>query len=370
MGPIQTQVRRGVVRPAAGSNTARVMGTVGVLSVLVLALACTPSPAAPPSGAGKTDAGNLEMTRLTIGTARDPNLGSQLIIAKEMGYFKDNGLNDVSLQFFPSGGDLVSAMAAKAVPMGSGGSVPTTTLRAGGFNAQVLAQQADISGAQQIVARQQILKPKDLEGKKIATNFGTVSEMLVLSMMKEFGLARDKVTLVNMGPAEMVTAITRGDVDAASLWEPWSTQAVKGGARRLVTGTTSYAADRSGPLQLVGDHALLIADAEFISKNPQTVTAVMKSLLEATRLIDRDPDKAAEVVGQELKVEPTEMKTMMSQNRYTMAIDGKLASDMNTLSAFLSQAGKLKSPVKADDWVNPDPLKKVQPDLVSWTPSK
>jgi hypothetical protein len=39
---------------------------------------------------------------------------------------------------------------------------------------------------------------------------------------------------------------------------------------------------------------------------------------------------------------------------------------MNIEASFLSQHGKLKSPLQAQDWVYPGPLAKVDPSMVTW----
>jgi ABC-type nitrate/sulfonate/bicarbonate transport system substrate-binding protein len=305
-------------------------------------------------------------TSLPIGTSRDPNNGALVILATRLNYFADNGL-DVSIKYFPSAGDLVSAMAAGALNVGAGGTVPTTTLRAGGFPVVVLAQQADISNVQEVVVAKDIVTPKDFEGKKLGAAFGTVSEMLANAMLVRYKIPANSVTLVNLGPADMVTAVLRGDIAGACLWEPWCTQAVKGGAHRLLSGSESYIPNQTGPIDLLGDHGVLVASKPWVDKNPQIVSAVLRSLLKATQFLAANPDKAAQVVGKELEVPADEMKGFMARNRYSMAIDPKLIKDMTAEAAFLQSHGKLKSPVKPSEWVDTAPLRQIAPRLVTWS---
>ena len=305
-------------------------------------------------------------TSLAIGTSRDPNNGALLILATRLNYFSDNGL-DVSIKYFPSAGDLVGAMAAGALNLGAGGTVPTTTLRAGGFPVVVLAQQADISNVQEIVVAKNITTPKDLEGKKLGANFGTVSEMLADAAMAHYNLPANSIALVNLAPADMVTALLRGDIAGACLWEPWCTQAVKGGAHRLLSGSESYIPNQTGPIDLLGDHGVLVAPKPWVDQNPQVVSAVLRALLKASQFLAANPDKAAEVVGKELEVPTDQMKGFMARNHYSMAIDPKLIKDMSAEAAFLQNHGKLKSPVKPSDWVDTTPLKQVSAKLVTWS---
>jgi ABC-type nitrate/sulfonate/bicarbonate transport system substrate-binding protein len=310
-------------------------------------------------------ASSASLTSLPIGTSSDPNNGALVIIATRMNYFQDNGL-DVSIKYFPSAGDLVSAMAAGALNIGAGGTVPTTTLRAGGFPVVLLAQQADISNVQEIVAAKGINEPKDFIGKKIGATFGTISEMLATTMLNRFHVSADKVTLVNLAPADMVTALIRGDIAGAALWEPWCSQAVKAGAHRMMSGSQSYIAGQTGAIDLIGDHGVLVAAKPWVDQNPQLVAAVLKAQVRALQLINTDPDKAAEVVGAELKVSPADMKSFMARDRYSLTINAKLIRDMNVEESFLQGRGKLKTPVKPSEWVDTAPLHTVSSKLVTW----
>ena len=100
-------------------------------------------------------------TAVTIGTAKDPNLASQIVIAREKGFFKEAGVN-VTVNYFPSGGDLMAAVVGHSVEMGSSGSTPTITLRARPYPIKILSQIADISGAEQIIVNASITSHESL----------------------------------------------------------------------------------------------------------------------------------------------------------------------------------------------------------------
>src|SRR5688572_13089043 len=70
----------------------------------------------------------IAQTKVTLGTAKDPNLGSQIVIARERGFFKEAGI-DAEIKLFPSGGDLAAAFVGGSVHMGSSGATPVTILR-------------------------------------------------------------------------------------------------------------------------------------------------------------------------------------------------------------------------------------------------
>ncbi len=119
----------------------------------------------------------ISQTKVTIGTARDPNLGAQIVIAREKGFFREAGL-DADIKYFPSGGDLMSAFVGGSVAYGSAGATPVLTIRSRPFPLKIIAQMSDISGAQQILVKRSVNSLDALRGKKIGLMRGTASEAL------------------------------------------------------------------------------------------------------------------------------------------------------------------------------------------------
>lgn len=306
----------------------------------------------------------LEKTDVAIGTAKDPNLGAEIVIAREKGYFKKAGLN-VVVKYFPSGGDLLAAVVGGSVDLGSSGSTPTSTLRGRPYPIKILAQMADISGAQQLIVKKDINGLKDLEGKRVAMLKGTASELLFDSFVKAFGFNQAKVKIVAMGPTEMLSSFIRGDVDAVNLWEPHTTRARKlGNGHILVSGTTSFVKGMEGPNRIYGDHSTLFARESIIAKNPKMVRAALRALAQAVDYIATDPGGANSILAKEFGMSEADMRGIMKKNSYTMVLDDVLVKDLNRLAAFLYSLKKVNSKLSAMDWIDPAPLKDVRPDWV------
>ncbi len=64
----------------------------------------------------------------------------------------------------------------------------------------------------------EIKEPKDLEGKKIGTVFGSFAHRQILTWMKEHHI---KPLLENQTIDQQMTALTSGNLYAAALWEPY-----------------------------------------------------------------------------------------------------------------------------------------------------
>lgn len=307
---------------------------------------------------------SLAQTKVTIGTAKDPNLGAQLIIARERGFFRDAGL-DAEIKYFPSGGDLMAAFVGGSVQIGSSGATPTTTLRARPYPVKIVAQISDISGAQQLIVKQNVRSLDELYGKRVGLMRGTASEALFNSIVKTHGFDAAKVEIVSMGPAEMLQAFVRGDVAAVALWEPHTTRARKsGGGKVLVSGTASFLSGKAQPNRIYGDHATLFSTETFVREQGATVRAVLTALARASDFIDKNRSDAIAILAKEFELDPADMADIVAVNRYTLMLDDEMVDDLNKLADFLYGLKRIPTQVRAADWIDSAPLKAVRPDLV------
>jgi|ERR1043166_4783278 ABC-type nitrate/sulfonate/bicarbonate transport system substrate-binding protein len=306
----------------------------------------------------------LAQTKITLGSAKDPNLGSQFVIARDRGFFRDAGL-DAEIKYFPSGGDLMAAFVGGSVQMGSSGATPVTTLRARPYPVKIVSQISDISGAQQLIVKQNVKSLDELYGKRIGLLRGTASEALFNSIVKAYGFDASKVELIGMGPAEMLQGFVRGDLAGVSLWEPHSTRARKaGGGKILASGTQSYIAGKEGPNRIYGDHSILFATDTFVRENAATVRAVLTALARANDFIDKNRAEAIALLGKEFELDTADMAGIVAVNHYTLTLDDQMSADLNRLADFLFELKRIPSQVRAADWIDPAPLRAVRADLV------
>jgi NitT/TauT family transport system substrate-binding protein len=307
----------------------------------------------------------VAQTAVSIGTAKDPNLASQIVVARERGFFKDAGL-DVTVNYFPSGGDLMAAVVGRSVQMGSSGSTPAITLRARPYPIKILSQIADISDAVQIVVSKSITSLDALYGKKIGIMKNTGSQALFESFAKAYDFDIGKVEFAYMAPTEMLASFSRGDVAAISVWEPFTTRARKlFQGKTLVTGVHSYIPEKQGERRIYGDHSVLFSTESFIRENPATINAVLTALARSDDYIESNRSEVTNILGKEFGVDPADMTDIMMENRYTLAIDNQLADDIDRLTDFLYGQKNIESKPQARTWIDPAYLREVRRQLVT-----
>jgi ABC-type nitrate/sulfonate/bicarbonate transport system substrate-binding protein len=303
-------------------------------------------------------------TKVSIGTARDPNLGAQIVIAREKGFFRDAGI-DADINYFPSGGDLMSAFVGGSVAYGSAGATPVLTIRSRPFPLKIIAQISDISGAQQLLVKKPVNSLDALRGKKIGMLRGTASEALFNSIAKAYNFDPASVELVNMGPTEMITAFVRGDVDAVALWEPHSSKARKlGDGKTLISGTQSFLTGSPVAKRVYGDHAVLFATESTLKQQPAVTKAVLTALQKADDFIEQHRAEAVQILAKEYTLEPAEMEAIMNVNKFTLTLDDQLVADMDSLGRFLYAIKRIPNAVNTRDAIDAAALKSMRPDLV------
>jgi ABC-type nitrate/sulfonate/bicarbonate transport system substrate-binding protein len=303
-------------------------------------------------------------TKIAIGTAKDPNLAAQLVIARDKGFFKEAGL-DATISDFPSGGDMMAAFVGGSVQVATAGATPVITLGARPFPIAIVAQVSDISGAQQLLVHEGVNSLEQLYGKKVGVLKGTASEALFNSIEKSYGLDPSKFEIVNLGPTEMMQTFARNQVDAVALWEPHSTRAREAGkGKTLVSGTTSFIPGKEGPRRVYGDHAVLFTSQDFAQKNPDTVKKVITAIDKANGYLKSNRKEAVGILANAFQLTSEQMDHIVDVNDYTLLIDEQMIADMNKLSSFLAALNKIPPGVDVRSWMSTAALKSVAPDMV------
>ena len=146
----------------------------------------------------------------------------------------------------------------------------------------------------------QQLKPLALEAKAKGTpmTFAMTYPPGTHAMWTRYWLAagginpdRD-VSLITIPPAQMVANMKVGKMDGYCVGEPWGARAIADGIG--FTAITTQQIWRDHPEKVLG------FTEEFATKNPKTVKAVMRAVLEASQWNDKleNRTRMAEVVGQ------------------------------------------------------------------------
>ena len=214
-----------------------------------------------------------------------------LTLAKEAGIFKKNGL-DVNIRKIPQ------ASRHLAIQSGDIQCAATTVetwiaWNANGVATKQLFQLDKSYGADGMAVRGNIASIKDLKGKSVAASApGTAPFFTLAWFLRENGMSIKDVTVVNMEPGPAAQAFVAGQNDAAMTYEPFlSTVRNNPQAGKIIATTLDY--------PMVMD--TFGCTPAFISANEKAVKALADSYFEALEMIAKEPAKAFEIMGADVK---------------------------------------------------------------------
>jgi len=314
------------------------LGLAGLL--LATTAACSSSDddakATPSGGASAVEAPDT----LRIGYQQIPN-GD--LVVKHNKWLED-ALPGTTIDWvrFDSGGDVNTAVVAGSIDIGLAGSSPVTRGLSAPLNIdyQVAWIHDVIGDAESLVARDgtDIASIADLKGHKIATPFASTSHYSLVAALTDAGLTTDDVTLVDLQPADILAAWTRGDIDAAYVWDPTLSQL---GGTVLTTSTEQAAAGHP-------TYDLGVVTTALAQKYPAVVDAWLTAQDKAVAQIQDDPAAATEAIGAELDLAPADVTAQLEGLTFlrgteqlapeffgTVAAPGAFADSLHQAAEFL-----------------------------------
>lgn len=312
------------------------------LAVIGLALAaCSTAQEQQASGGGdEEDACPVEVNEdvtATVNLAYQPIPNGDLVV-RDNGWL-DECLPNATIEWsqFASGAEVVQAFGSGTIDLGLLGSSPAARLVSPplDIDAQVVWIHDVIGDAESLVANNDADSIADLEGATIAVPFGSTAHLSLLNALSGEGLATSDVELINLSPDAMLGAWERSEIDAAWVWNPTLDVLLETGT--MVMSSEDTAATGTATYDLAG------ATTDFIDANPdfmETWTAVQDA---AVRLIQDEPEQAAEAIAAQLGIDPAEAAAQMEGYIYLTAAEqagedyfgGKLADDLVVTAEFL-----------------------------------
>ena len=186
----------------------------------------------------------------------------------------------VEFRQFNSGAEIFAAIAAGDVQIGEVGSSPYAASVSKGIDVKAVYISGAAGEDEALVVRNGsgIETLKDLKGKKLAAAPVSTDHFMLLSTLKQEGIKPDEATVLAIPQPEIVAGWTRGDIDAAFVWDPALGKLQESGKVIL---TAKQAADQASPQWLGGGEgsklASVLKDTAGFLKEQQKINAVLDS---------------------------------------------------------------------------------------------
>jgi taurine transport system substrate-binding protein len=201
----------------------------------------------------------------------------------------------IEWKLFDSGGTVNEAVAARAVDIGLAGSSPVSRGLSQPLPYEVPWIHDVIGSAEALVVRKGINSLADLKGKKIATPLASTSHYSLLAALDDAGVPQKDVKVIDAEPDVISAAWSRGDIDAAYVWNPNLAKLVKDGGKIL---TTSADLAKKGKTT----YDLAVVTKAFAGKYPKALQTWVGLQDRAVKLYRSNPDQWASDVAAELNI--------------------------------------------------------------------
>ncbi len=280
-------------------------------------------------------------------------------IAIEKGYFKNEGLN-VTLQEYNTGKEALNAVIKGKADLSTSAETPIMLAAMRGEKIYVIATLVDTDKDVVIVARKDrgISWPRGLKGKKIGVSIGTNGEFFMDAFLISHGISRNEVEVVNLSPKEMIDALTKGEVDAVSTWNPHVIRLQKElGAK----GITFYGEG------IYTETFNISAARDFVHKKPETVKKVLRSLIRAVEFIRGNPDKSRGIISNYIKMDEAMIGELWGIYHFKVTLDQSLLITLENQARWAIK-NRLTDETKVPnylDFIYLDGLKAVKPEAVT-----
>jgi len=241
------------------------------------------------------------------------------IIAKKTGIFERHGLN-VELQYVQAAKQAMDALVGGAADVANVVEINVAFLGfSGEKNVSVIATICEsYDGA--IIARKDkgIAKPADLAGKKVGILQGTTSQVFADRFMKANGVDSKGVTIINLQPVAIQASILNGEIDAGSVWEPFTHNIV----------------------QQLGDKCIVFSDRDaytgymnaavrkdWLAKNADVAKSLIQSLAEAEIYVTEHKDQAIDIVSTEINLPKETLQKIWESYKYDLYLSPAKLTD-------------------------------------------
>jgi len=261
-----------------------------------------------PAGAARAD----DLTTVRVGALPIDN-GAEPFYGVDMGFFKKAGL-DVAVTTFPSGGAAAAALAGGAIDVGITDAVSMASAHSHGipisyvFPATIQTVSAP-AYAVLIGANAALHTGKDFEGKTVAVNgLKNILQIPFMAWVANTGGDPSTIKFIEVPFAAMAGAIESGTIDAASISEPFITNAMATGKFRVIPQTEKGLAPQFA-------FSGWTVQNDWAARNPELVKKFVSAMQATATWANMNHEITAQILVKNSKMSP-EIISKLARSRY------------------------------------------------------
>ncbi|NLS55796.1 aliphatic sulfonate ABC transporter substrate-binding protein [Hafnia alvei] len=245
---------------------------------------------------------------------------------------------------FPAGPQLLHALHNNEIDFGATGEVPPVLAQAQNSSLIYVAYEPPSPHSVAMVVAQDssIHHCSDLRGKRIAVNRGSNVHYLLLQMLDEHGLTLDDVRVSYTPLRYPLTPSDFHSVDAWMMWDPLLSDAQISGDMRIIE-------DGHGK---VLNQQFYLSRRDFAQRSADLIKIVLDELKQTGMFIAAEPEKAAQLLSQELGLPQASLALALSRRQHEpRAINRTVIRDQQTIADRFYALGLMPKAISIRDAV-------------------
>lgn len=212
------------------------------------------------------------------------------VVAQVKGYFREEGLM-VTAHRHPFGKPALDEVISGTADVATVAETPFMFAVTNGEKVTVISTIQNDDRNHAIIAKRagDISNPGDLRGKRIGTTSGTTADFFLDAFLAAHAVSRKEVTVIDLKPDNIEAALVAGQIDAASVFEPYSLRLKK----KFGTDVMSFFDEDIYTLTFN-----IVAQQDFVRNNPGKVKKLLRALLRAEEYVKHNPATAQMIVAE------------------------------------------------------------------------
>ena len=295
------------------------------------------SPSGGSSAAPAASSGSSTVTpgTITIGYSDWPGWTCWDITQKE-GFFKKHNVN-VTLKWFGTYTDSLNAFQAGAVDANCQTWSDTIPMLAASppVVAQAVLINDNSAGNDAVIAGPGITSIKQLKGKRVATELGTVEQFLLDEALAANGMTEKDIHYVNIKVQDCPAAMISHSIDACAVWEPNKSQLLK-----AMPGTHVIFDSRSLP-GMIPD--LLVFQKKTVDANKAQIQGIVDAWYDTLTWWRAHPQQALTIMAARTQSPLSQYQNFITGTRIFDAPEAEAAFTQSSKPTSLYTSGNLIS---------------------------
>lgn len=279
-------------------------------------------------------------------------------VAQNKGILKKYNI-EAEFQTYAYGIDTINAVQLDQADLGEAMDFAAVSRLGGASELQFISFIAGnkLSGSELYVLDDSIKEVKDLAGKSVVVQKGTVNEYIWAQLYAQYGIDPASVNpLYISSTAEGLALVKSGEADAIWAGGDTSAQIEDLGGKSL------------GDYSLIGfaPQGFLMLKKSYLEKNEEGIERLLKALKEAADAINSDQHEAAEIIKDNFKIPAENIEKVLKNTIFDIRFSEEDFNQLDSVTKWSIENKLIKYDFNVKDYIYLNPLQAVFPDTITY----